>query len=252
MVAFALMAALVIEGCDRASEPAHVDVGDLSVVVVMLDAAGARHLSAYGNPLPTSPSIDTPARDGGTIFMRAYAQAAWTPPSTASFLTGRYPRRRKQTRTVVQGDTLASIMQRAGFVTAAFSENPYVTSTFGFDHGFDAFHEYFPKALFDAAPRHYATDSERPTTDAPGRRDATTGTLRPGTRLRNAGTSPPSSPLAHDAWRVDLALHIRQTARLSRAPDVGDDTAHKPSATLTSPIVCGNDARSGICGSAAG
>jgi arylsulfatase A-like enzyme len=153
-----------------------VDVADLSIVLIVLDAAGAGHLSTYGNPLPTSPNVDALARDGGVVFERAYAQSAWTLPSTASLLTGRYPRRRAQPRTVVSGETLASSLRRAGFATAAFSENPYVTATFGFDHGFDEFYEYFPKALLDADPRRYTTDSARPATDAIAWLDAhTTG-----------------------------------------------------------------------------
>src|SRR5437867_3686642 len=98
VVGMALVVAAV--ACSRRPvDPERVDVGDLSVVLVVLDAAGARHLSTYGNPLPTSPSIDTLARDGATVFDRAYAQSAWTLPSTASLLTGRYPRRQTQTRT---------------------------------------------------------------------------------------------------------------------------------------------------------
>jgi arylsulfatase len=150
----------------RPADPARVDARDVGVVLIVLDAAGAKHFSAYGNRLLTSPNVDSLAHQGGTLFERAYAQSAWTLPSTASLLTGRYPRRRTQPRTVVGGETLASSLRTAGFRTAAFSENPYVTAPFGFDHGFDEFHEYFPKALLDENPRTYETDSARPTTDA--------------------------------------------------------------------------------------
>jgi arylsulfatase len=146
--------------------PAPVRVDDLSVVWIVLDAAGARHLSAYGNPLPTSPNVAALAADGGTVFERSYAQSAWTLPSTASFLTGRYPPRRKQTRSMVTGDTLATMLRDAGFRTAAFSENPYVTTTYGFDRGFETFREYFPRKLLDENPRFYTVESARTTTDA--------------------------------------------------------------------------------------
>jgi arylsulfatase A-like enzyme len=159
--------AVALVACSRRpSDPARIDVHDLSVVLVVLDAAGAKHFGTYGNPLPTSPHIDALARDGAMVFERAYSQSAWTLPSAASLLTGRYPRHRTQTRTVVAGPTLAASLHDAGVRTAAFSENPYVTADFGFDRGFDEFHSYFPKALLDADSRHYATDSERPTTDA--------------------------------------------------------------------------------------
>jgi len=167
VLAATAVAMVCLSACTRRpADPARVDARDVDVVLIVLDAAGAKHFGAYGNPLPTSPNVDALARDGGTVFERAYAQSAWTLPSTASLLTGRYPRRRTQPRTVVAGETLASSLQAAGFRTVAFSENPYVTAPFGFDHGFDEFHEYFPKALLDENPRNYQTDSARPTSDA--------------------------------------------------------------------------------------
>jgi arylsulfatase len=142
-------------------------VDDVGVVLVILDAAGAPYLGAYGNHLPTSPNIDKLARTaGGTVFERAYAQSAWTLPSMASLFTGRYPPRRAQTRTVVAGDTLATLLHEVGLQTAAFSESPYVTAERGFARGFDVFHEYFPKRLFDHDDRFYRADNARATEDA--------------------------------------------------------------------------------------
>ena len=166
MVVGVTLAVGVAACAPRPADPARVDVHDLSVVLVVLDAAGAKHLGTYGNPRRTSPQIDALARDGAMVFERAYAQSAWTLPSMASLMTGRYPRRRTQTRTVVAEPTLASSLRDAGVHTAAFSENPYVTADFGFDRGFEEFHEYFPKGLLDADPRHYAADCAQPTTDA--------------------------------------------------------------------------------------
>jgi len=84
-----LAVALGHAGCARGpTEPARVGVGDLSVVLVILDAAGAPYLGAYGNPFATSPNVDALARNGAVLFERAYAQSAWTLPSAASLLTG--------------------------------------------------------------------------------------------------------------------------------------------------------------------
>ena len=167
LVTLALLAMLGHVGCTRGpAAPERVRVDDLSVVLVVLDAAGARYVGALGNPLPTSPNIDALARDGGTLFERAYAQSAWTLPSAASFLTGRYPPRRGQDRTIVEGETLPTLLHEAGFQTAAFSENPHVTAHFGFARGFDVFREYFPESLFHEDPRFYRVESARTTTDA--------------------------------------------------------------------------------------
>src|SRR5438552_17587063 len=59
----ALLAVLAGAGCGRGPvAPAHVRVNNLRVVLVILDAAGARYLGAYGNPLPTSPNVDALTR----------------------------------------------------------------------------------------------------------------------------------------------------------------------------------------------
>jgi arylsulfatase A-like enzyme len=130
--------------------------GEPSVVLLVLDAAGARYFGAYGNELPATPRLDAFAEDAA-VFERAYAQAAWTLPSVGSLMTGRYPPMRSEDLRVVETETLAHVLQRAGFGTAAFSENPYVTRDFGFATGFDEFREYFPYAVL----RHGALAYER-------------------------------------------------------------------------------------------
>lgn len=146
-------------GCGRELPP-----GPRGALLVVLDAAGARHVGAYGNPRPTTPRIDALARDG-TLFERAYAQASWTLPSTASLLTGRYPPRKRQDRMKVGQRTLATRLRAAGVATAAFSENPLVTADLGFTSGFDTFREYFPKRLFDEQPRDYPRTASDTTVD---------------------------------------------------------------------------------------
>jgi arylsulfatase len=155
----AFLALALAVGCGHTPPP-----GPPGALLVVLDAAGARHLSAYGNARPTSPRVDRLAGEG-TLFERAYAQASWTLPSTASLLTGRYPPRRRQDRLVVSGETLATRLHAAGVATAAFSENPLVTKELGFAAGFDEFREYFPKRLHDERPRDYPRVASDATVD---------------------------------------------------------------------------------------
>jgi arylsulfatase A-like enzyme len=158
--AVVLLAAVASPTCSRGpANPARVRVDDMSVVLIVLDATAAKYVGVYGNRLPTTPNIDALARDGGTVFTRAYSQAAFTLPSMASLLTGRYPMRRLQTRTRVGGETLAGAFRKARVATAAFSENPYVTTTYGFDAGFDAFHEYLPESFLHQDTLAYTQSS---------------------------------------------------------------------------------------------
>jgi arylsulfatase A-like enzyme len=132
-----------------------------SVVLLVLDAAGARYFGCYGNALPTTPHIDAFAEDA-TVFERAYAQAAFTLPSMGSVMTGRYPPVRSADLSVVEPQMLAQVLHEAGLRTAAFSENPFVTHGFGMATGFEEFTEYFPFELVLNSPLGFGRrDSER-------------------------------------------------------------------------------------------
>jgi arylsulfatase len=137
----------------------------LSVVFVVLDAAGARYFGCYGNELPATPRIDAFAARA-TVFERAYAQAAWTLPSVGSFMTGRYPPIRATNFRVGGSETLAPVLQRAGLRTAAFSESPYVTREFGLATGFDEFREYFPYEALRSSPDRFDRRDSGETVDA--------------------------------------------------------------------------------------
>ncbi len=61
-----------------------------SVIVLVLDAMSARHLSVYGYPRPTTPNFERFA-ERAVVFHRHYANASFTSPGTASLLTGQRP-----------------------------------------------------------------------------------------------------------------------------------------------------------------
>src|SRR5207248_9221490 len=60
------------------------------VVVIVLDAVRADHLSAYGYARPTTPVIDGLAY-AGVLYRRAISAGTWTIPAHASLLTARLP-----------------------------------------------------------------------------------------------------------------------------------------------------------------
>jgi arylsulfatase A-like enzyme len=116
--------------------------GRPNLVVILIDTLRADHLGIYGYDRPTSPRIDAFAREG-VRFERAVAQAPWTKPSIASLFTGRYVHRHGVIRSLDALDpslpTLASVLADAGYRTAAFSANPWITPEFRFDRGFGEF-----------------------------------------------------------------------------------------------------------------
>jgi arylsulfatase A-like enzyme len=60
-----------------------------NILLIVMDAVRADHLSCYGYKRPTTPFLEEMAADG-VIFDNAFAAAPWTSPSHASlFATGR-------------------------------------------------------------------------------------------------------------------------------------------------------------------
>lgn len=113
-----------------------------NVVIYLVDALRADRLGCYGNPSGLSPHADALARDG-VLFEHAVAQCSWTTPSVASILTGLRPSRHGvSSRSAVlpeEAVTAAELIREAGYQTAGFSTNAYITERAGFDQGFDHF-----------------------------------------------------------------------------------------------------------------
>jgi arylsulfatase len=92
------------------------------ILLVTLDTLRADHVGAWGYPLATSPFLDSVAAEG-VRFANAYSPMATTAPSHASMLTGLYPLQHRVTRNGHRLSpevlTLAEILSRAGYQTAA-------------------------------------------------------------------------------------------------------------------------------------
>lgn len=115
-----------------------------NVLIVVVDTLRADHLGLYGYERQTSPHIDALAQRA-VVFDTMYSQAPWTKPSVASIFTSLYPVQHQVLREGTDNqlapaiETLAEILQKHGYRTAAVSENPHVQRATGFDQGFDHF-----------------------------------------------------------------------------------------------------------------
>jgi len=121
--------------------------GPANVLLVTLDTTRADRLGCYGHPGGTSPAIDALAKEG-VRFDLAVAQAAVTPVSHASILTGLNPY--QHGLRVVYGasgfrlnenspPTLAEILKEQGFRTAAFVSAFTASEFYGLHRGFEKF-----------------------------------------------------------------------------------------------------------------
>ncbi len=117
-----------------------------NVILVSLDTLRADRLSAYGAERATTPKMDAIAARG-VRFETALAPASSTPPSHMTMLTGTSPCRHGVWGVHLEDilpdeiDTLAEILGRNGYTTAAITENAYVAAPYGFARGFDSYAE---------------------------------------------------------------------------------------------------------------
>jgi len=104
------------------------------VVLYILDALRADALGSYGAAAGTSPLLDELASEGAVLASHS-CLAPSTLPSTKALLSGQLFLKGRQ---LPPGpSTLAEIFAAAGYTTAAFSGNAYVSAEFGTTRGFD-------------------------------------------------------------------------------------------------------------------
>ena len=115
-----------------------------NLILISLDTLRADHLSGYGYPRPTSPSIDSRLIGAGTTFLDVSTTFPLTNIAHLSMLTGLYPGAQPIGNTVGADSAvqlLAETLRDQAFHTAAFTEDALLAGAFGFWHGFDVFTE---------------------------------------------------------------------------------------------------------------
>ncbi len=107
------------------------------VVLYILDALRADALGHLGGVAGVSPTIDRLAAEGVT-FTDHFSIAPNTMPSTKALFTGRAYRTKGGWKLTEEGGpTLAEAWLAAGYRTAAFSANAFVSDEFGLARGFE-------------------------------------------------------------------------------------------------------------------
>lgn len=147
-----LVIALGIRGVLSAQESARDRMtgrppeGAPNVILIVVDTLRADHTSAYGYTRPTSPYLETFAREG-VLFDRAISTASWTLPSHVSMLTGLEPEEHHAEETQLQNPNLTNLAEALhdrGYRTGAFSANGfYFSRTERFGRGFGRFEDCF-------------------------------------------------------------------------------------------------------------
>ncbi len=151
-LAVALLLAAAIGACWRPA-PRRI-CADCNVVLIVIDTLRADHLASYGYARQTSPFLDAFA-NRGVQFLNARSPSNCTYPSVNSLLTSRHPSQFSDSKSgswpgiPERIPTLAQILRRGGYATAAVSASPVVRNTpsihnpvGAFGQGFDRFDEH--------------------------------------------------------------------------------------------------------------
>ncbi len=143
------VALALLSGCGKSGPPRPTR----HVLLITLDTTRADRLGTYGCKLPTTPVLDALAKES-VVFDLAIAQAAVTPVSHASIMTGLIPPHHGlrvlhglvANRLAQEQTTLAEVWLQAGGATAAFVSAFPASAAFGLDQGFEHFDAEFPQA----------------------------------------------------------------------------------------------------------
>jgi arylsulfatase A-like enzyme len=127
-----------------------IDEPARNVIVLLVDTLRGSKLQAYyPKTRVKTPTIDAFASEGA-LFERPQSPENWTKPAVASVLTSLHPatHKTKQDASKLPKSALmlSEVYQKAGFKTASFIANGYVSNAFGFDQGWDHYTNYIREA----------------------------------------------------------------------------------------------------------
>jgi arylsulfatase A-like enzyme len=110
-----------------------------NIIILLVDSLRPDHLSAYGYPLPTSPTIDRLAGEG-VLFLNCLAASTWTVPTHTSLFTGLYPSSHGNYSMYSSLDssipTMSRLLADKGYRTASLFDNKLLGSRHGLAQGF--------------------------------------------------------------------------------------------------------------------
>ncbi|MBW2242897.1 MAG: sulfatase [Deltaproteobacteria bacterium] len=147
VAAGAALAGLALLACEAvvpaADIPERIEtIPQLDVVLIVIDTLRADWTTPYGFEKDTTPELASWAQRG-VLFEQARAQSSWTKISMASMLTSLWPRshgiREAQDGLAEGAQTLAEVLQQAGYQTFAVQTNGWLHQSFGFHQGFDRY-----------------------------------------------------------------------------------------------------------------
>lgn len=110
-----------------------------NIILLTLDALSASHVGHLGYDRPTTPTLDEYAADW-RCYKCCIAQSSHTRESMPSLFRSAYPTQLGSVGSIpADHPTVPEQLSAAGFRTAGFHSNPYLSRAYRFDRGFDTF-----------------------------------------------------------------------------------------------------------------
>lgn len=112
-----------------------------NVILITIDAVRKDMFGCYGNPQNLTPFIDSLCSES-LLFLRAQSSGPYTQAAVPGLLTSSYyleygkPDRLSTNRRII-----SEVLNRKGIKTAGFHSNPYLSSYFGWNRGWDVFYD---------------------------------------------------------------------------------------------------------------
>ncbi|UCH95031.1 MAG: sulfatase [Candidatus Aminicenantes bacterium] len=131
-----VVAAAVFPGCGDSRETGTRP----NIILISIDTLRQDHVSSYGYPKPTTPTLDKLAA-GGVLFQNCVSRSSWTLPAHMSVMTGlpssmhKVEERRMQLPK--ERVTLAEILEKNNYLNGGFVTIPLLSKHYGFARGFD-------------------------------------------------------------------------------------------------------------------
>lgn len=133
------------------------DFEGYNLILIAVEPLGARHVSSYGYSRRTTPNLDAFAADA-ILFENAVSPSSWSLPAFMSWFTSLYPSQHRLTNKYSEYDdarqvlarlpelspdavTLTQVLRRNGYRTAAFTGGASLAGAFGFNLGFEQYHD---------------------------------------------------------------------------------------------------------------
>ena len=109
-----------------------------SIALLTVDCLRRDHIGCYGYDRPTTPYIDEFSES--SVRFKGYANCPGTRWAFQTLHTGAFHNRIDGLGIPEGYDSLAHLLKRAGYTTAGFVDNGWVSRDYGYDSGFDKFY----------------------------------------------------------------------------------------------------------------